>query len=146
MQRSWCRPLAAFACLLATASGPQAATSVSIESAAPGSAGPARPAVVLVRNLEVPAAGAAVTVTASARGLEAPVRLATVFVLGGRDTGATRTQSFRSIVNVPPSVLAALERDPHATISLTVTPRGHSAAATRAGPYPLTFVRRPEPG
>ena len=146
MERSWCRALVAAACLLATASGARVETSVAIESAAPGAAAVSRPAVVLVRDLPVPSGGAVVRITARSQGLQAPATLATAFIVGGRNTGATRLQSFRAVVKAPASVLATLKRDPNATISVVVTPRGRPEAATTAGPFPAAFVHPSERG
>jgi len=39
-------------------------------------------------------------------------------------------------------VLDTLARDPHATITVIVTPKGHPEAATTTGPYPVSFVHR----
>ena len=140
MQRSWCRALLAAAFVLATGSGASAATSVSIESAAPGSA--ARPAVVVVRGLAVPAIGATVTVCARAQGMSASAKLATAVILGGRTITGTRDRSFRSIIDAPAGVLDTLARDPHATITVIVTPTGHPEAATTTGPYAVNFISR----
>jgi hypothetical protein len=142
MQRSWCRALLAAAFVLSAGSGVSAATSVSIESAAPGSAAAQRPPVVVVHNLAVPATGATVTVCARAQGMTAPAKLATAVILGGRTITGTRERSFRSIVNAPASVLETLARDPHATITVIVTPTGHPEAATTAGPYAVNFISR----
>jgi hypothetical protein len=142
MQRSWCRALLAAAFVLAAGSGVSAATSVSIESAAPGSSAAPGPKVVVVRDLAVPATGATVTVCAHAKGLSAPAKLATAVILGGRTVTGTRDRSFRSIVDAPASVLDTLARDPHATITVIVTPTGHPEAATTAGPYAVNFISR----
>jgi hypothetical protein len=142
MQRSWRRALIAAALTIATTSGVSAATSVSIESAAPGSAARPRPAVVVVRDLPVPLAGAVVIVNAHAGGLAAPAKLATAFIVGGGNAAGTRARSFRSIVAASPSVLEALARDPHATITVTVCPKGHPEASTTSGPYAVNFTSR----
>jgi hypothetical protein len=145
MQRSWCRALVAAAFTIATATGVSAATSVSIESVAPGSAAESQRPVVVVRDLPVPLSGATVTVSAHARGLAAPAKLATAFILGGGRVSGTRDRSFRAVIDAPASVLDTLVRDPHATISLTITPNGHPESATTAGPYAVSFKHRSDP-
>jgi hypothetical protein len=145
MQRSWCRALLAAAFVLAAGSGVSAATSVSIESAAPGSSAAPGPTVVFVHDLAVPASGATVTVCARAHGMSAPTKLATAFIVGSRNLTGTRNHAFRQIVDAPPSVLDTLARDPHATITLIVTPTGHPEAAKTVGPYAVSFVHRAGP-
>ena len=142
MQRSWCRALLAAAFVLSASGGVSAATSVSIESAAPGSSAATGPRMVVVRDLAVPATGATVTICAHAQGLTAPAKLATAVILGGRTITGTREHSFRSIVAAPASVLDTLARDPHATVTVIVTPTGHPDAATTAGPYAVNFISR----
>jgi hypothetical protein len=142
MQRSWCRALLAAAFVFAAGSGVSAATSVTIESAAPGSSAAAGPKVVVIRDLAVPATGATVTICGHAQGLTAPAKLATAYILGSRNLTGTRNRSFRSIVDAPASLLDTLARDPHATITVIVTPTGHPDAATTTGPYAVNFISR----
>lgn len=143
MRPTWCRLPFAVALLALTATGASSApTSVTIEQSVPGSSGPARPAVVLVRDLPVPSSGSVVQIDASARGLEAPARLATVTILGGGASDATIVRSFRSIVAAPSAVVGAIVRDPHATVTFTVIPRVHPEAARTAGPYPIAVTSR----
>ena len=93
----------------------------------------------------LPVSGATVTVSAHARGLAAPAKLATAFILGGGRVSGTRDRSFRAVIDAPASVLDTLARDPHATISLTITPNGHPESATTAGPYAVSFKYRSDP-
>ena len=132
----------AVACVVAVCAGARAATTVTIECAAPGSAA-AGTATVLVRGVQVPAGGATVIVYARAAALAAPVRLATAFIVGGRNVAGVRSHNFRATVSVPPAVTRALARDPHATVTLSIVPTGRPAAAVTAGPYALTFARPP---
>lgn len=143
MHRFSRRILVAIGFTLLTTTVVSAATSVSIESAAPGSVAESGPSVVVVRDLPVPLAGATVIVSARAEGLANPAKLATVFIVGNRSLRGSRERSFRSIVDASPSVIAALAHDPHATITLTVRPSGHPEAATTIGPYTVNFAYRP---
>jgi hypothetical protein len=146
MRRFWCGGVAAAALALATASGVSAATSVSIEPAAPGSAATAQRYTLLIRDLAVPLEGAAVNVTANAHGLGAPAKLGTAYVVGGGDAaanaGRTRQRSMRVALDAQPSVFDAIQRDQHATITLTICPRGRADACTTSGPYPVRFTTR----
>jgi hypothetical protein len=143
LHRLSCRSLAVIAFALLTTTFVSAATSVSIESAAPGSATESGPTVVVVRDLPVPLAGATVIVTGRAQGLAAPTKLATVFIVGNRNLDGNRERTFRSIVEAAPSVIEALAHDPRATITLTVRPTGHPEQTTTAGPYTVNVVYRP---
>jgi hypothetical protein len=140
-RRSW-QILFAAAFSILTTTGVSAATSVSIESAAPGSTTESRPTVVVVRALPIPLAGATVIISARAQGLAAPTKLATAFIVGSGGLAGSRERSFRSIVDASPSVIEALAHDPHATITLTVRPTGHPEATTTSGPYGVNFVYR----
>ena len=140
MQRSWWP--AAAALVLATTSCVSAAPNVSIELPAPRSAPGARPpAVLLLRDVAVPLAGGTVTVQAQSRDLPDPVRLATLFVVGGNAQG-TRPRSLRAAVQAPPSVIDTIAGDAHATITLTVCPKGRADACVTSGPFPLQRTHR----
>ncbi len=139
MLRTWCRTLVLALPLLAAGLPVSAATTVAIERPASRPAAAAlAPAVVVIRALPVPLAGGTVTVTAHAAGLDAPVKLTTLFVVGGAQAG-TRERSMRAAVDAPPSVLDALARDPHATLTLSVCPKAHADACVTSGPYPVSF-------
>jgi hypothetical protein len=141
MQRSWC-PAAAAALILATASCVSAAPYVSIELPAPRSApGAGPPAVLLIRDVAVPLAGGTVTVQAHSRDLPDAVRLATLFVVGGNAEG-TRQRSLRAAVQAPPSVVETIAGDAHATVTLTVCPKGRADACVTSGPFPLKLTHR----
>jgi hypothetical protein len=146
MRRFWCGAAAVAALALATASGVSAAPSVSIESAAPGSAAPAHRYTLLIRDLAVPLDGAAVNVVASARGLDAPAKLGTAYVVGGgsaaANAGRTQTRSMRVAVDAQQSVIDTLARDRHATLTLTICPKETPDACTTSGPYPVRFTTR----
>lgn len=138
--RFWCRLFVVVACVLAACAGARAATTVAIEQAAPGSPS-AAPASVFVRDLTVPASGATVSVFAHAQTLTQPVKLATAYLLGSHNLTGTRSHSFRTLVSAPSSVLDALARDPHATITLTIAPTGRTDALETVGPLPVSFTR-----